>query len=66
MNGGHRFRSKPACPPVFAAGDCRSGTAKRVAFAVGDGAMAVSAVHNLLAQATTRPGGYSALPEMSD
>jgi thioredoxin reductase (NADPH) len=36
-------------PGVFAAGDCRSGTAKRVAFAVGDGATAVTAVHEFLA-----------------
>ena len=32
-------------PGVFAAGDCRSGTPKRVAFAIGDGASAVTAVH---------------------
>ena len=30
------------CPGVFAAGDVRSGTTKRVAFAVGDGALAVT------------------------
>src|ERR1022692_3412464 len=35
-------------PGVFASGDCRSGTTKRVAFAIGDGALAVSCVHNLL------------------
>jgi thioredoxin reductase (NADPH) len=35
-------------PGVFAAGDCRSGTAKRVAFAIGDGALAVTSVHNFL------------------
>jgi thioredoxin reductase (NADPH) len=33
---------------VFAAGDCRRGTAKRVAFAIGDGAAAVTSVHNFL------------------
>jgi thioredoxin reductase (NADPH) len=33
-------------PGVFAAGDCRSRTAKRVAFAIGDGASAVASVHN--------------------
>lgn len=37
-----------SCPGVFAAGDCRSRTAKRVAFAVGDGALAVTCVHELL------------------
>jgi thioredoxin reductase (NADPH) len=35
-------------PGVFAAGDCRSGTPKRVAFAIGDGAAAVTSVHNFL------------------
>jgi thioredoxin reductase (NADPH) len=35
-------------PGLFAAGDCRSRTAKRVAFAVGDGALAVSCAHDLL------------------
>jgi len=35
-------------PGVFASGDCRSGTSKREAFAIGDGALAVSGVHNLL------------------
>src|SRR5450432_4645458 len=35
-------------PGVFAGGDCRSGSTKRVAFAIGDGALAVTCVHNLL------------------
>jgi thioredoxin reductase (NADPH) len=33
-------------PGVFAAGDCRNRTPKRVAFAIGDGASAVTSVHN--------------------
>lgn len=33
-------------PGVFAAGDCRRSTPKRVAFAIGDGAAAVTSVHN--------------------
>jgi len=37
-------------PGVFAAGDVRSGSTKRVASAVGEGAMAVSFVHQHLAQ----------------
>ena len=37
-----------SCPGIFAAGDCRSGTTKRVAFAVGDGALAVTCVHDVL------------------
>jgi thioredoxin reductase (NADPH) len=38
------------CPGVFAAGDVRSGTTKRVAFAVGDGALAVACAHRVLAE----------------
>ncbi|MCW3100944.1 MAG: thioredoxin reductase [Chthonomonadaceae bacterium] len=37
-----------SCPGVFAAGDVRSGSAKRVASAVGEGAMAVMLVHEYL------------------
>jgi thioredoxin reductase (NADPH) len=37
-----------SCPGIFAAGDCRSRTTKRVAFAVGDGALAVTCVHEFL------------------
>ncbi len=37
------------CPGVFAAGDVRSGSTKRVAFAVGDGALAVTCAHRVLA-----------------
>ena len=33
------------CPGVFAAGDVRSGTTKRCAFAVGDGALGITCVH---------------------
>jgi thioredoxin reductase (NADPH) len=36
------------CPGVFAAGDVRSGTTKRCAFAVGDGALGVTCVHRYL------------------
>ena len=46
-------------PGVFAAGDCRGGTAKRVAFAMGDGGTAVSAVHSFLEQSDP---GSSATP----
>src|SRR5215467_1071978 len=35
-------------PGVFAAGDCRSGSPKRVAFAIGDGAAAITSVHTFL------------------
>jgi thioredoxin reductase (NADPH) len=37
-------------PGLFAAGDVRSGSAKRVAGAVGDGAMAVALAHRRLAE----------------
>jgi thioredoxin reductase (NADPH) len=36
------------CPGIFAAGDVRSNTTKRVAFAVGDGALAVTCAHRVL------------------
>jgi thioredoxin reductase (NADPH) len=39
------FLLETSLPGVFAAGDVRSGSVKRVASAVGDGAMAVSFVH---------------------
>jgi thioredoxin reductase (NADPH) len=38
------------CPGVFAAGDVRSNTTKRVAFAVGDGALAVTCAHRVLGE----------------
>jgi thioredoxin reductase (NADPH) len=36
-------------PGIFAAGDVRSGSVKRVAAAVGEGAAAIQAVHQYLA-----------------
>ena len=41
-------RSRRRCPGVFAAGDVRSGSIKRVAGAVGEGAMAAALVHRRL------------------
>ena len=38
-------------PGVFAVGDVRSGNVKRVASAVGEGAIAVHLVHRALAEA---------------
>ena len=38
--------SRPACPGVYAAGDVRSGSIKRCATAVGEGAMVVRFVHD--------------------
>jgi thioredoxin reductase (NADPH) len=37
-----------SCPGVFAAGDCRAGSVKRVASSVGEGSMAVTFIHNFL------------------
>ncbi|MGH3639642.1 MAG: FAD-dependent oxidoreductase [Mycobacterium sp.] len=42
------FLLETSCPGVFAAGDVRSGSIKRVASAVGEGAMAVQFVHAYL------------------
>jgi thioredoxin reductase (NADPH) len=47
-----RLLLETSLPGVFAAGDVRSGSVKRVASAVGEGAMAVRLVHEHLA--TTR------------
>lgn len=38
-----------SCPGVFAVGDARSGSVKRVASAVGEGSMAIALVHQYLA-----------------
>ena len=44
------FPLETSLPGVFAAGDVRSGSAKRVAAAVGEGSMAVSFVHAHIAR----------------
>jgi thioredoxin reductase (NADPH) len=44
------FSLESAVPGIFAAGDVRSGAMNRVASAVGEGAMAVSYVHQYLAE----------------
>ena len=49
--GGSRSCWRPAAPGVFAAGDVRSGSVKRVASAVGEGSMAVQFVHEYLKDA---------------
>jgi thioredoxin reductase (NADPH) len=43
------YRLETSLPGVFAAGDVRSGSIKRVASAVGEGSMAVRLVHQYLA-----------------
>jgi thioredoxin reductase (NADPH) len=42
------FFLETSCPGVFAAGDARSGSVKRVASAVGEGSMAVAFIHEFL------------------
>jgi thioredoxin reductase (NADPH) len=44
-------------PGIFAAGDARSGSTKRCATAVGEGAMAVQLIHAHLAQAVAQSTG---------
>lgn len=46
----HPYYLETSCPGVFAAGDVRSESVKRVASAVGEGSMAVAFVHQYLAQ----------------
>ena len=38
-----------SCPGIFAAGDCRAGSVKRVASSVGEGSMAITFIHRYLA-----------------
>jgi thioredoxin reductase (NADPH) len=47
-------------PGIFAAGDARSGSTKRCATAVGEGAMAVQFVHQRLAQQAAATQGTAA------
>lgn len=46
--GGRRFHLETSEPGIFAAGDVRSGSVKRVAAATGEGAMAVQEIHQYL------------------
>jgi thioredoxin reductase (NADPH) len=58
------FLLETSLPGVFAAGDVRSGSIKRCASAVGEGAMAVRLVHRYLAEAGSQdaPGGGRGSP----
>jgi thioredoxin reductase (NADPH) len=49
------FALETAAPGIFAAGDVRSGSVKRVAAAVGEGSMAIAFVHQYLALAPAQP-----------
>ena len=58
--GARRCCSRRACPGVFAVGDVRSGSIKRVASAVGEGSMAIRLVHEHLADAPGTPSRVAA------
>jgi len=47
----HPFHLESSVPGIFAAGDVRHGSIRRVAGAVGEGSTAVQLVHRYLAQA---------------
>ena len=47
------FAMETSCPGVFAAGDVRVGSTKRVSSAVGEGAMAIKYIHEYLAEMET-------------
>ncbi len=47
--GANRRQLETTCPGIFAIGDVRSGSVKRVAAAVGEGAQVMAAVHRHLA-----------------
>ncbi len=50
LDGGPRLPLETSLPGVFAIGDVRAGSIKRVATAVGDGATVISVAHGYLAQ----------------
>ena len=59
--GGNRHLLETSCPGVFAIGDVRSGSVKRVAASVGEGAQVVAALHGFLAASDTgnRAAGHT-------
>jgi thioredoxin reductase (NADPH) len=57
--GSNRSLLETSCPGVFAIGDVRSGSVKRVAASVGEGAQVVAALHGFLA-ASGREGAVVA------
>ena len=52
MTGTGGLPHETSCEGVFAVGDVRSGSIKRVASSVGDGAQVVAAIHQYLAAET--------------
>jgi thioredoxin reductase (NADPH) len=53
--GGDRHPLETSKRGIFAIGDVRSGSIKRVAAAVGEGAQVVAALHSYLADTTVKP-----------
>jgi thioredoxin reductase (NADPH) len=53
-DGRARLPLETSLPGVFAIGDVRAGSTKRVAAAVGEGAAAVAQIHSVLGEATSR------------
>ena len=51
------FLFETSMPGVFAAGDVRHGSAKRVASAVGEGSVAIQLLHRLFAAGGAAPRG---------
>jgi thioredoxin reductase (NADPH) len=58
--GGDRRQLETTCPGIFAIGDVRSGSIKRVAAAVGEGAQVMTALHRYLAAAGHEPAAAPA------
>ncbi len=62
-SGEKRHALETSRPGVFAIGDVRAGSVKRVAAAVGEGAQVVAAIHAYLAQSNpSREGSFPAKP----
>lgn len=53
VDGGANRLLETSVPGIYAAGDVRSGSTKRCATAVGEGAMVVSFIHERLSQPPT-------------
>jgi thioredoxin reductase (NADPH) len=56
------FRLETSMPGVFAAGDVRHGSVKRVASAVGEGSVAIQSIHQLFATEELHPRGRTTDP----
>jgi thioredoxin reductase (NADPH) len=59
------FLLETGMPGVFAAGDVRHGSIKRVASAVGEGSVAIQLLHRLFAAERLHPRGRPQEPEVS-